>query len=170
MKIRLQCQLFFVGVVGLLPVSVRAEMFTAYLTGPQEAPPVSTNGTGYARVLWNESAGTITFTVVFSNLSSAQTASHIHTGAIGVSGPVTINFGAVGGTSGTISGSAAITPAQIVLLRSHQMYVNVHSGNFGGGEIRGQLGVARPVDYDGDGRTDPSVLRFPNIAPPGIAP
>jgi hypothetical protein len=156
--------------VFMLSATAKAEIFFAYLNGAQEVPPVATPATGYARVFLNESAGTISFTVVFNNLSSAQNASHIHTGALGVSGPVTINFGSVGGTSGTVTGTAAITPAQIALLRAHQFYVNVHSVNNGGGEIRGQLGGKRPVDFDGDGRNDFSILRFPNVAPPGMAP
>jgi hypothetical protein len=149
-----------------ISTTARAEIFFAYLTGAQENPPVATSGTGYARIVLNESAGTITFSVVFNGLSSAQVSSHIHTGAIGVNGPVTINFGTVGGTSGTISGSAAITPSEIVTLREHGMYVNVHSGNFPGGEIRGQLGIKRPVDFDGDGRQDYSVIRFPAAGDP----
>jgi hypothetical protein len=81
-----------------------------------------------------------------------------------------IGFATIGGTSGTLTGSSPITPTQIAQLRAHQAYVNVHSTNFPGGEIRGQLGSARPLDYDGDGRTDYSILRFPNIAPPGVSP
>ncbi len=114
---------------------------------------------------------TLSFTVVFNGLSSNQTASHIHApGALGASGPVAINFGAVGGTSGTISNSnIAITPTQLAQIRAHMGYVNVHSTNFPGGEIRGQLGIKRPVDFDGDGRQDFSVLRFPNVSPPGVS-
>lgn len=154
----------------LFSASIKAEIFTAYLTGAQEVPAVATNATGYAIVNVNESAGTLTFIVVFNNLSSNQTASHIHApAAIGATAAVAINFGAVGGTSGTITGSASITPTQLAQLRAHQGYVNVHSANNGGGEIRGQLGIQRPVDYDGDGRQDYSVLRFPNVAPPGVA-
>lgn len=155
----------------LFCAAARAEIFTAYLSGAQEVPPAATSATGYARIFVNESTGQLTFTVVFNGLSSNQTASHIHApGAIGVNAGVIINFGAVGGTSGTISGSTTITPTQLSQLRQHLGYVNVHSSNFPGGEIRGQLGVARPVDYDGDGRTDYSVLRFPNVAPPGVSP
>jgi len=155
--------------VFMLTTTARAEWFFAYLEGRQEVPAVATTGKGYARVFLDEGAGTITFTVVYNGLSSAQNASHIHTGAIGVSGPVTINFGASGGTSGTVTGSAAITPAQIALLRSHGFYVNVHTVNNGSGEIRGQLGGKRPIDFDGDGKNDYSVLKFPAIAPPGVA-
>lgn len=154
--------------VFALSGAIKAETFYAYLSGAQEVPAAATTATGYARVVLNESAGTISFTVVFNGLTSAQQASHIHApAAIGANAPVAINFGAVGGTSGTISGTAAITPTQIAQLRAHQGYVNVHSLNFPGGEIRGQLGNQRPVDNDGDGRTDYSVLRFPNVAPPG---
>ena len=166
MSIRFARLLFLIALVFAFSNVARAEIFFAYLTGAQENPPVANAGTGYSRVVLNEAAGTISFTVVFNGLTSTQIACHIHTGAIGVNGPVTINFGAVGGTSGTISGSAAITPAQIVTLRSNGMYVNVHSMNFGGGEIRGQLGKRRPVDFDGDGRQDYSTLKFPAAGDP----
>jgi hypothetical protein len=111
---------------------------------------------------------TLSFTVVFNNLSSNQTASHIHAPApIGTNVGVAINFGAVGGTSGTVSGSnIPITATQLAQLRQHLGYVNVHSANFSGGEIRGQLGIKRPVDFDGDGRQDVSVLRFPSSGTP----
>ena len=149
----------------------RGETFYAYLHGAQEVPPVATNATGYARVHVNQSTMTLTFTVVFTGLSSNQTASHIHAPApIGANVGVAINFGAVGGTSGTITGSTSITATQLAQIRAHQGYVNVHSANFVGGEIRGQLGIKRPVDFDGDGRQDYSILRFPNIAPPGVSP
>ncbi len=157
--------------VASFSANAHAETFYAYLSGAQEVPPVATSATGYARIVVNEAAGTFTFTVVFNNLSSAQTASHIHTpAAIGANAPVAITLGTAGGTSGSISGMAAITPTQLAQIRQHLGYVNVHSMTNGGGEIRGQLGIKRPVDFDGDGRQDFSVLRFPSVAPPGVAP
>jgi hypothetical protein len=150
----------------VLATSVKAETFIAYLSSAQEVPTNASTATGYARVFLNEAAGTITFRVVFNGLSSNQTAAHVHApAAIGVNTGVAINFGAVGGTSGVITGTTPITPTQISQLRQHLGYVNVHSTNFSGGEIRGQLGVNRPVDFDGDGRTDPSVIRFPTGPP-----
>jgi hypothetical protein len=171
MSTRSFCLFLVIGLILLLPGAGRAEIFHAYLTGAQENPPVATTATGYARIVVNETTGQLTFTVVFNGLSSNQVASHIHApAAIGANVGVAINFGAVGGTSGTISGTTTITPTQLAQLRQHLGYVNVHSGNFTGGEIRGQLGVARPADFDGDGRTDMSVLRFPDIAPPAVSP
>ncbi len=163
--------LFVAAFLCVFSAVIHAETFTANLQGVQEVPPSGSTATGYARIFLNESAGTISFIVVFNGLSSNQTDSHIHAPApIGANAAVAIGFGAVGGTSGTITGTRNITPTQIAQLRAHQGYVNVHTANFPGGEIRGQLGPARPLDYDGDGRTDLSVLRFPNIAPPAAAP
>ncbi len=170
MTIRFVCLFFLVGIFLALPTTGRAEIFTAYLTGAQEVPAAATTATGYARIVVDESTMMLNFTVVYNGLSSAQMAAHIHApAAIGANIGVAIDFGTVGGTSGTITGTRPITPTQLSQLRAHLGYVNVHSGNFPGGEIRGQLGVARPVDYDGDGRTDYSVLKFPNVAPPGVS-
>lgn len=170
MRIRSLCLLFTLGIVLALPGAGRAETFYAYLTPAQEVPPTASTATGYARVFINETTGQLAFTVVFNGLTSNQTASHIHApGAIGVIASVAINFGAVGGTSGTVSGVTTVTPTQLAQIRQHLGYVNVHSVNFSGGEIRGQLGIKRPVDFDGDGRQDMSVLRFPSVAPPGVA-
>jgi CHRD domain len=156
--------------LGSFTGNVRAETFFAYLESRQEVPPTGSTATGYARVNVNESTMVLTFTVVFNGLSSNQTASHIHApAAIGATTGVAINFGAVGGTSGTISGTTTINPTQLAQLRSHLGYVNVHSANFSGGEIRGQLGAKRPVDFDGDGRQDFSIWRFPNVPPPAVS-
>ncbi len=156
-------------IIVFVATAINAQTYTANLSSAQEVPANASTATGYARIFLDETAGTITFTVVFNGLTSAQTASHIHDGARGVNGPIAINLGAVGGTSGTISGSGAITPTQINQLRSGLTYVNVHSTDLPGGEIRGQIGLKRVLDYDGDGKTDYSVLRFPNVAPPGVS-
>src|SRR5258707_415486 len=160
--------LLFLGTVLFLGSlsSARAETFTAYLSGAQQVPVNATNATGYARIFVNEGAGTLSWVVVYNNLTSNQTAAHIHApAAIGANAAVAIGFSAPGGTSGTITGSGVITPTQLAQIRAHQGYVNVHSMNFPGGEIRGQLGIERPVDFDGDGRQDLSILRFPTGPP-----
>ncbi len=162
----------FVAALFVLAISIsaNAETFTANINGAQEVPTNGSTATAYGRVFVNETAGTLSYTVVFSGLTSNQQAAHIHApGVVGVNGPVIINLGAVGGTSGTITGTAAITAPQLALMRSQQTYINIHTANFPGGEIRGQLAVKRVIDYDGDGKTDYSVLRFPNVAPPGLS-
>ena len=155
----------------LFSATANAETFFAYLSSAQEVPTNASTATGYARIVLNESALTINYTVVFNGLSGNQTGGHIHApAAIGANTGVAIGFPVVGGTSGTITGTIAINATQIAQIRAHQGYVNVHSSAFTGGEIRGQLGIKRPVDFDGDGRMDYSILRFPSVAPPGVSP
>ncbi len=157
---------FSIALLCLCASNANAEIFFANLTSAQEVPSNGSIGSGYARVVLNESAMTVTWTVVFTGLSSNQSASHIHgPAAVGANAGVLINFPAVGGTAGTLTGSAAITATQIAHLRAGNGYVNIHSANFPGGEIRGQLGKRRNVDFDGDGRQDYSVLKFPTTAP-----
>src|SRR6266849_970769 len=62
-----------VAIIALALGSVaKAETFTAYLTSVQEVPPTGSTATAYARMFVNETAGTVSWTVVFNNLSSAQ--------------------------------------------------------------------------------------------------
>ncbi len=150
------------GCLLVASTTVRAEAFTSNISSAQEVPTNASTATAFGRVFLNESAGTLTFTVTFTGLSSNQIAAHIHApGAIGVNGPVIIDLGAIGGTSGTLSGTRSITAGQIASMRSHLTYFNIHTTNFPGGEIRGQIAQKRPVDFDGDGKTDYSILRFP---------
>src|SRR3954451_4456844 len=78
----------------LVSVPVRAEIFFAYLEPQQEVPPsISSIGSGYARINVNEPSLTVSYVVVFNNLSSNQISSHIHAPApIGVNGPVIISL------------------------------------------------------------------------------
>lgn len=148
-----------------MAATTKAQMYTAYLSGAQEVPANASTAKGYARVFINPTALTVRYTVVFSGLGSNHTAWHIHApGARGANGPVTIDFGAASGTtSGSVTATTAITQTQINNIRSGLAYVNVHSTGLPGGEIRGQLALRRVVDFDGDGRTDLSVLRFPAV-------
>lgn len=153
-----------------LSSTARAEIFFAYLESQQEVPPNASTAKGYARVVVNPTTLAYSFTVVFNGLGTTQTACHIHApAAIGANVGVAINFGAVGGTSGTITGSGTMTATQLSQIRSNLGYVNVHSSGIPGGEIRGQLGKKRPVDFDGDGRQDLSVLKFPTGNPSPIS-
>jgi hypothetical protein len=64
------------------------------------------------------------------------TASHIHQAPAGVNGNVIVPFTLVGQGA---SGSAVLTQGQADDLLAGNLYANVHSPTFPGGEIRGQL-------------------------------
>jgi hypothetical protein len=136
------------ALLALLSVPTHANLITfeALLDGSQEVPPDATTGTGFGVVVLDDIANTITADLLWSGLTSGATAAHIHgPAAPGVNAAVIFPF-VLGAGSGTTSGHIdpdpqvfAITPSQIAQLESGLMYMNVHTANFPGGEIRGQL-------------------------------
>jgi len=146
-------------------------VFVATLNGPSESPPNASLGTGFAIVTYDSVAHTLRVQVTFSGLSAGDTASHIHccTGSpfTGTAGVATITPTFTGFppnvTSGTydhtfdltlasswnpafVTAEGSIANAEAALatgLISGTTYLNIHTSNFPGGEIRGFL-VATP--------------------------
>jgi hypothetical protein len=106
------------------------------LVGAEETPPVTTSASG---------SGTITIGADKSVSGSVKTsgiegvAAHIHTGAMGQSGPPIISL--TKGADGTwsVPAGAKLTDEQYDAFKAGNLYVNVHSAAHKGGEIRGQL-------------------------------
>lgn len=114
--------------------------FTATLQGSQEVPANASTGLGTVIVNYNSSTKALVLTGNYQNLSSAATASHVHgPAAPGTNASVLFVLTNTGGTSGTLSSSVVLTPTQELDLFAGNLYVNVHSANFPGGELRGQL-------------------------------
>ncbi|MGE3466234.1 MAG: CHRD domain-containing protein [Pyrinomonadaceae bacterium] len=139
------------------------KLFKAHLTGAQENPPVTTNATGFGRVVLNSAETEITASVYYDDLSSPTTLGHIHGPAEpGMNGPVIFDMAP---TVGQTSGSAVdrvfqVSPAQVADLKAGLWYFNIHTQTNGGGEIRGQITVNTPrLDTDGDGDSDYGIIR-----------
>ena len=143
-------------------------VYGASLVGSQEVPPTGSPGTGAALVTIDTVMQTLSVNVTFSGLGSGTTASHIHCCApLGVNAMVatttpTFPGFPLGVTSGTynmtfdLTMSSSYNPAFVTAnggtvasaestllagLAAGQTYLNIHTTNFGGGEIRGQLAV-----------------------------
>ena len=135
------------------------EKFSASLVGANEVPPINTAGSG---AFGMQIVGSnITFSLSFSDLSSTLSVAHIHFAPSQVAGGVMIFLCGGGGqpdcpatTAGTITGT--ITAANVTgpitqginagdldsaleAVRAGLGYVNMHTTNFAGGEIRGQI-------------------------------
>lgn len=146
------------------PAAAPKFFFSTRMNGANEPTPTGSNGTGFGRVVLNAAETQITASFYWEGLTGNTTIGHIHTGAVGVNGPVTFDMvPPAGATRGSVVDKVfSVTPAQVASLRAGGMYFNVHSTSFGGGEIRGQLSSATsdaPLDFNGDGRTDFSVTR-----------
>ena len=144
------------------------ELFSANLVGENEVPPINTAGSATFRMQIVDS--NITFSLSFSDLSSPLAVAHLHFAPTKVAGGVMIFLCGGGGqpacpatTSGTITGT--ITAANVTgptgqgitagdldsaleAVRTGFAYANMHTTNFGGGEIRGQ--VRRGVSVGAD--------------------
>ena len=140
--------------------------FTATLSGSQEVPPTGSAGIGSALVTLDTVTNLLTVNVSFAGLGSPTIASHIHcctlpgaNAMVATAVPTFPGFplGVTTGTylmtfdltnastynpafitahGGTVSGAMA---AFIAGLTSGQTYLNIHTSQFTGGEIRGQL-------------------------------
>ena len=111
--------------------------FKAHLDGPHEVPANTTTGSGDATVTLDTAAKTITYSVTYSGLTAPAIMGHIHGPApVGVNAPVVVPFTNL---PSPINGTATLTDAQIADLLAGKYYVNVHTPEHKGGEIRGQL-------------------------------
>jgi hypothetical protein len=82
----------------------------------------------------------LSYSISFTNLLSAATAAHIHGPADTThNGPVLIPFSAPATTFGTISGTHTLSSQELVYIVTGQTYANIHTANYPGGEIRGQI-------------------------------
>ena len=112
--------------------------FKADLSGASEVPPVSTAGKGTATAALDTTTKTLTWTVTYSGLSGPATAGHIHgPAAPGANAGVLVPFSV--STASPFKGSATLTDAQIADLEAGRTYINIHTADNKGGEIRGQL-------------------------------
>ena len=117
---------------------VRAEQinFKANLSGASEVPPVATAGTGTATGTLDTATKALNWTVTYTGLT--PTAGHIHgPAAAGANAGVLVPFS--GSMASPIKGSATLTDAQVSDLEAGRTYVNLHTADNKGGEIRGQL-------------------------------
>jgi hypothetical protein len=105
------------------------------LSGAEEVPPAKTEGSGSGSFRVAEDR-TITGSVTTKGV--AGTAAHIHQGAKGKNGPVIVPLTKNGDTYSVPEGRK-LTESQVKALKDGNLYVNVHSNKYKGGEVRAQL-------------------------------
>ena len=151
------------AVAFIFPVSTHATVIPlqATLTGAQEVPATGSPGTGTGIFTLDDVTNVLTWNVSFSGVTSGVTAAHFHGPAfpsvascVGVICPVlvfppTVPLGsAAGQTSGLIIGSVDLdtvagVSGNIAFHESNLLnglwYFNIHTTQFPGGEIRGQV-------------------------------
>jgi len=115
-------------------------VYTCSLSPTQEVPPTASSATGACTVTLDDVTGSVTVSGSYGGLTSNATLAHIHGPApVGVNAGILIGLTPSGGTSGTVSGGGTLSPANITNMLNGLTYVNVHTVNNGGGEVRGQI-------------------------------
>lgn len=120
----------------------------AALSAAQEVPAPTgdvggARGTFTATVTGTGSAATIAWQLTFSGLTGAASAAHIHTGARGQAGGVSVAL--CGPCESPASGTANVDGAVLSAMQAGETYANVHTATNKAGEIRGQLAVLASV-------------------------
>ena len=105
------------------------------LTGAEEVPPAKSDGKGSGSFRVAED-GTISGSVTTEGVKG--TMAHIHQGAKGQNGPVIVPLTKNGDTY-TVPEGRKLTQGQLEALKQGNLYVNVHSDRYKGGEVRAQL-------------------------------
>ena len=138
------------------------EAFDARLSGSEEVPPVVTETTGKAEIVFNEDETKAEYELTVRK-GVRVTQSHIHCAPRGVNGPIVVFLAGFHARGWDVDGSwienATVTDANVMppaaggpcpqpinnlrdlaaAIRAGNAYVNVHTVTNPGGEVRGQL-------------------------------
>ncbi len=125
------------GMAAFGAASASAGAKFANLTGAQEVPgPGDADGTASAMINLKPATGEVCVAQRHSGID-APMLMHIHSGAAGVAGPIVVDL------TSTLSGAACVTSTTPVVRdidrNPANYYLNIHTGAFSNGAIRGQL-------------------------------
>jgi CHRD domain len=124
----------------LLTPTSGGRAFSVALTGEAVHPAGDPVATGTATIRLRAGQGQVCYRIAADNLPSAPVAAHIHRAAASTSGAVVVPLR----TPNSAGSGRACVPANrgtvaAILARPGSFYVNVHTSDFPGGAIRGQL-------------------------------
>jgi hypothetical protein len=106
------------------------------LTGDQEVPANTSTAVGTGQITV-AADGAVSGSVSAPSLQG--TVAHIHVGAKGVNGPVIVPLAAGPNGLWSVPAGAKLTAEQLEAYKAGNLYVNVHTAEHKGGEIRTQL-------------------------------
>ena len=122
--------------------------FYAPLSGMNEVPQNTSQATGALMVEWTADNSSINVTGSFSGLESdyaSDIGSHLHAGLAGQNGGIELALtpdladDMRSATYLPTDNEFTLTTEQVGLLVERSLYANIHTADFNGGEIRGQL-------------------------------
>ena len=120
------------------PLAQSARSYKGRLA-PVPVPAASPNVTGVGSVTATLTGTKLAIAGTFEGLASPATIAKLHRGPKGIRGPAVFDLTITPGTSGKISGSVDLAPAQVEDLARERFYVQLHSEKAPDGNLWGWL-------------------------------
>ena len=118
-------------------------VFEANLQPSSEVPPTTSKGWGVVKVTLDTSSKVLKWTGSYQGLTGPATMALHGPAPVGQNADVQVRLGISRALRGSLEGQTTLSDAQINELETGKWYVNVHTEQNPGGEIRGQLLPAR---------------------------
>ncbi|HET8755386.1 MAG TPA: CHRD domain-containing protein [Solirubrobacteraceae bacterium] len=123
------------------PASAKVKRLEADMSGAQETPASDPDARGTAKIRLDRAKKKVCFTIRVTNVEDVV-AAHIHKGGKGVAGNIVVTLLHGPAVGSKFTGCEKNVPRgtiRAILRHPRRYYVNVHSMDFAGGEVRGQL-------------------------------
>ncbi len=112
------------------------DVVSVSLSGDQEVPAVTTTAKGDGKITISDDK-TVSGSIKTTGMMGV--AAHIHEAPAGKNGPPVITLEKKGDNEWAVPAGSKLTDAQYASFKAGNLYVNVHSPEHKGGEIRTQL-------------------------------
>jgi hypothetical protein len=142
MRFMLVLVVLVAALVVAAPVSAKVKKLEASLSGQNEMPAADPDGSGKAELRLNKAKKKVCYEIRTKNISDVMMA-HIHAGSKSVAaGPIVVPLFTSPRSGSKFEGCAKNVSKSLIskiLKHPSRYYVNVHTMDFPGGAIRGQL-------------------------------
>ncbi|MEJ5978345.1 CHRD domain-containing protein [Novosphingobium sp. PS1R-30] len=135
MKTRLLLAPMLIVAAAATPLAA-AQAATVKLTAALTGAGADTDGTGAFAADVDAEAGDFCYTLTVAKIAK-PTMAHVHTGAAGTNGPPVITVAVTGASDECVAVEPDVLKA--IVANPAGYYVNVHTADFPGGAVRGQL-------------------------------
>jgi hypothetical protein len=127
--------------------------FSAIVDAAQQVDFVDSPAVGSATLMLNAAQSELTYDISATGLTASVVGVHFHHGAAGQNGPIIADLSATvvsneGGSARIMGVWRTIRPEDLELLLAEELYINIHTVNYRGGEARGQIIRIVPVEME----------------------
>lgn len=125
------------GLLGAAPAQAMTQHYTSAMTAAEETPPGPEGAEGSGKFSIDTAASTFCYDLTWNEKTGEPNAGHIHRGKKGLQGPPVIQFALPDKPKDCVKADAGVLKE--INADPSGFYVNLHTGAYPTGAIRGQL-------------------------------